>query len=348
MVRLVHGLIATSSRQKSILTPEGIDRPVMPLPSRLIEIGLSSNDPPRLVHTAGQTGTYVALSHVWPTLQTTKLTKSTLPTLEKNIDTSESRELRAAIHLTRLLGVRYLWIDTLCIFQDNEQERCEALLNMKDIYFSSVATISLAVPEMRDSPLNVSLETGPLSIILPRTQPQQKSTVEKCLQMLSSCSSRKWTLSEAVLSDHALVSQTHFAAGVDTYIEWIVETTFFEGERMASIDDESVHHDGSQHNYKDGEGGRYDRVNNKIDEGINDIERGHVMEALASFMAAKDIVNMIKPSTARSDIIVLTASAAISKVYLMQNLPATGLSIAQTALEYGNGLAVSYHDIALE
>lgn len=47
-----------------------------------------------------------------------------------------------AVIISRVLGVRYLWIDSLCIIQDSEEDWVEESNRMGDIYENSLLTIS--------------------------------------------------------------------------------------------------------------------------------------------------------------------------------------------------------------
>lgn len=116
----------------------------VPLPTRLIDVesGL------RLVETKDMHGRYVCLSHCWgnqdPTTakQTFKTTKKNLSSSLKNIDfTSLPRTFTDAIIFTRKLRLKYLWIDSICIIQDDEGDwRHEASL-MANIYENAVLTL---------------------------------------------------------------------------------------------------------------------------------------------------------------------------------------------------------------
>jgi len=47
-----------------------------------------------------------------------------------------------AVHFTRLLGIRYVWIDSLCIVQDDKKEWDREASNMCSIYENSFLTIA--------------------------------------------------------------------------------------------------------------------------------------------------------------------------------------------------------------
>lgn len=52
------------------------------------------------------------------------------------------RTFRDAVAITRQLGIRYLWIESLCILQDSEQDWHAESSKMSSIYQNSVLTIA--------------------------------------------------------------------------------------------------------------------------------------------------------------------------------------------------------------
>ena len=49
-----------------------------------------------------------------------------------------------AVTVTRSLGFQYLWLDTLCIIQDDKEDCLKELENMGDIYNNAFVTIAAA------------------------------------------------------------------------------------------------------------------------------------------------------------------------------------------------------------
>jgi hypothetical protein len=74
--------------------------------------------------------------------RTLKTTRENLSSSLENIDfTSLPRTFTDVIIFTRKLGLKYLWIDSLCIIQDDEDDwRYEASL-MANIYENAVLTL---------------------------------------------------------------------------------------------------------------------------------------------------------------------------------------------------------------
>jgi hypothetical protein len=85
---------------------------------------------------------YVTLSHRWESSQVSVLTDQNLPAFRKEIcisHTSLSRTFRECIAVVRHLGIRYLWIDSLCIIQSGDggaDWRREAMI-MDKVYTNS-------------------------------------------------------------------------------------------------------------------------------------------------------------------------------------------------------------------
>lgn len=95
---------------------------------------------------------YIALSYVWGKIFSCRLMKDNLETLQtahalREVETAESIPItiRHAIDLTRQLGERYLWVDMLCIVQDERDDlKAQELSKMGDIYQNACLTIIAA------------------------------------------------------------------------------------------------------------------------------------------------------------------------------------------------------------
>ncbi|KFY45755.1 hypothetical protein V494_00801 [Pseudogymnoascus sp. VKM F-4513 (FW-928)] len=104
------------------------------LPTKVIDVGSTSQDP-FLYITNGENGQYVTLSHCWggssPITTTTKTIGARMSGF--SIDTVP-KTFREAILVTRELGVRYLWIDSLCIIQDSHEDWEHEVARMGEVY----------------------------------------------------------------------------------------------------------------------------------------------------------------------------------------------------------------------
>jgi hypothetical protein len=116
------------------------------LPMRLLDLGHQSTDQSlQLRNTAGikDACRYATLSHCWGSVPTTILSKNTLATFYQEIPLgSLSRTFLDAVDVTRNLGLRYLWIDSLCIIQDFRPDWELESPKMCDIYTNALINIS--------------------------------------------------------------------------------------------------------------------------------------------------------------------------------------------------------------
>jgi hypothetical protein len=117
------------------------------LPIRLLDVEDSSRDNIRLVSTDGRKISapvnYFALSHCWGDAVNKKLTKQNIGQMMNAIPIeSLSQNFRDAIFITRKMGLKYLWIDSLCIVQDDEREWNIQSAVMGLVYSNAACVIS--------------------------------------------------------------------------------------------------------------------------------------------------------------------------------------------------------------
>lgn len=87
--------------------------------------------------------TYLTLSHCWGKSDLLSLTKSTFGDLTYGIAlTNLPKTFRDAVQVTRKLGFGYLWIDSLCIFQDNLDDWNHEASKMCEVYANAVCNIA--------------------------------------------------------------------------------------------------------------------------------------------------------------------------------------------------------------
>ena len=127
--------------------------PARLLPTRLLDLERvpGFGDDPRLVHTADldhATTRYTTLSHCWgPPVVTPPLTttSSTIDGFFSSIPfQSLPQNFKDAVLLTRMLDIRYLWIDSLCIVQDDILDWQVESGRMASYYQNSHLTIAAA------------------------------------------------------------------------------------------------------------------------------------------------------------------------------------------------------------
>ena len=112
------------------------------LPTRVIDIGDDGNSV-RLRITSGEVqGIYIALSHRWQR-NTPTTTISSLADRRKGIELDAlPKTYKDAICVARNLGVRFLWIDSLCIVQDDPDDWASESRRMEEVYASAYCTIA--------------------------------------------------------------------------------------------------------------------------------------------------------------------------------------------------------------
>ncbi|KAK5175891.1 uncharacterized protein LTR77_001031 [Saxophila tyrrhenica] len=113
------------------------------LPTRVIDVGPSDDSIPRLHVAGGQKSRYVTLSHCWGTGDRLTLTKGRIHNLQRAISYGQlPRTFQDAIRLTRALGIRYLWLDALCIIQDDQDDWRRESASMGAVFENALFSIS--------------------------------------------------------------------------------------------------------------------------------------------------------------------------------------------------------------
>lgn len=171
---------------------------------------------PRLVSGQGHYGKWTALSHRWG--NRTAMFRTTSDTLSNRSTEISMPTLpltfRDAAIITRAVNIRYLWIDALCIIQDDLDDWAQQSATMGYIYKYSVLTISATcAPDYhhgllrkRENQTPVSLpfrdsHTGLLGRICERAPLKDWS---RAVDLDSPLSSRGWVLQERMLPPRTL------------------------------------------------------------------------------------------------------------------------------------------------
>ncbi|KAK7959283.1 uncharacterized protein PG986_004137, partial [Apiospora aurea] len=98
----------------------------------------------KLLATDRQDATYACLSHCWG--DTSRMLKTTTETLSSHLNgiaiADLPRSFQDAVDITRRLGIRYLWVDSLCIIQDCKKDWDSEAQRMAEIYEGSHVTIA--------------------------------------------------------------------------------------------------------------------------------------------------------------------------------------------------------------
>jgi hypothetical protein len=138
---------------------------------------------------------YAALSYCWGGPSTNTLRKETYPTLlsDKPIQTLP-RTIQDAIHVTQKLGIRFLWVDSLCIIQDDEDDKATQILQMADIYKGAQVTIAASSASGCTKGFLSGLEQSPVKDRLYQIESRVQDPLD----------SRAWAFQERLLSRRLL------------------------------------------------------------------------------------------------------------------------------------------------
>ncbi|KAL9032367.1 MAG: hypothetical protein Q9180_006542 [Flavoplaca navasiana] len=112
---------------------------------RVLDVLTSANaDRVTLVETIDRPfGRYLALSYVWGKAESARLMRVTRIDYMDGVAVEElPKTLQDAVDVTRSLGVQYLWIDALCICQDDDFDKDMQIPFMNEYYRGAVAVIS--------------------------------------------------------------------------------------------------------------------------------------------------------------------------------------------------------------
>jgi hypothetical protein len=202
------------------------------LPTRLLDVGVDTPTLYLYVTEEKQTrqGRYACLSYCWGSGSTCTTTKATLDQRKAGIPMKLlPQTMLDAVNLTRALGVRFLWIDALCILQGQSEhdlldwERESA--NMAKIYNNAFVTICAAGSSNSGggiftgrSPHLFTTCRIPISSRREEGEIFVTSHEELCYLSNERINQRAWTLQERLLSPRVL------SYGTDE-ISWLCKTS---------------------------------------------------------------------------------------------------------------------------
>ncbi|KAI9154740.1 HET-domain-containing protein [Paramyrothecium foliicola] len=185
------------------------------LPTRVLDVG-NEDESPYLLVSNGLTGEYVALSHCWGGYSQNMTTKATYKANQQRIDmASLPKTFQDAIKVTRQLGIRYIWIDSLCIIQDDEHDWYREAEKMGLVYEHAYCTIAAAAAADGSIGCFVQEGEGDPMVLLPSHGSALVDTGNVYLARPSANThfdtgplfSRAWVVQERLLSPRVL----HFA-----------------------------------------------------------------------------------------------------------------------------------------
>jgi hypothetical protein len=162
---------------------------------------------------------YAALSYVWGTAKVPVATKANIQSLRLPGAFSQgSLELpatiRDAVQLCSWIGIRYLWVDSMCIVQDDMQTKMKQIKAMGSVYAGAHLTIVALLSEAATSGIQRVMQSNPSTSPLPFVYLPFQTLIDASqgaiglpplTQAYSKWSTRAWTLQEMVFSKRLLV-----------------------------------------------------------------------------------------------------------------------------------------------
>lgn len=118
-----------------------------PMPKRIIDVG-GHHQRPRLIISHGRREPYCTLSYCWGQAPPFNTLKSNFEERLNGFRLENlPRTLSEAIVVARSLGLSYIWIDSVCIIQDDPSDWAAESKVMADVYRRSILTIVASASE---------------------------------------------------------------------------------------------------------------------------------------------------------------------------------------------------------
>ncbi|KDR70006.1 hypothetical protein GALMADRAFT_230334 [Galerina marginata CBS 339.88] len=159
---------------------------------------------------------YIALSYVWGQvvssirLQRDNVTELSTKGALLSLRQEFPRSIKDAIDLVQVMGERYLWIDSLCLIQDEDDDMLDGISHMNLVYQCAIMTIIVAHAVDANTPLS-GLHPGSRTVdqeiieVLPGIKMAATTGVYNAISWWGAHRTRGWTMQELVLSPRLLV-----------------------------------------------------------------------------------------------------------------------------------------------
>jgi hypothetical protein len=208
----VHGWLNTCIQNHPLCS--SLSSSTHDLPKRIIDVG-GNDSLPRLLESNSKpisNKSYVALSHCWGTAQPYTTEKNTTQERMHGMPWHDlPKTFQDAIILTRSLGIQYLWIDSLCIVQDDLKDWAKESSKMSQIYTNATLTIAAAAAKDGTSGfLNPRTHFGTVAGVAGEdTVIKFRKDIHNSLAKPGPLVQRGWVFQERMLSRRVLYYESH-------------------------------------------------------------------------------------------------------------------------------------------
>ena len=150
---------------------------------------------------------YAALSYCWGGAAKICLKKANISNFEAGVAVGDlPKTIQDAIYFTAGLGLQWLWVDSLCIIQDSDEDKAHEIKNMYNTYKNCFVTIAALGATHNDAGLYVERDplkyarcelariSGGYSIAI--DPPMQRKTRQNCPKLLT----RGWVMQERIIA----------------------------------------------------------------------------------------------------------------------------------------------------
>ncbi|KAI1338661.1 heterokaryon incompatibility protein-domain-containing protein [Xylariaceae sp. FL0016] len=187
------------------------------MPRRVLRLrpGLQTSEFRVFIEEPKEVEPFTSLSYCWGKDQQYKMTKARITSGDFELDWNRiAKSIQDAVRVTVGIGLHCLWVDSLCIIQDDEQDKAEQIADMARIYNQATVTIvaskaNQAADGFLDD-INLGDRTN-LAVKLPFRCPGPERTLGTAFitnfntsRNAEPINSRAWTFQEYYLSNRIL------------------------------------------------------------------------------------------------------------------------------------------------
>ncbi|KAF4816631.1 Vacuolar membrane-associated protein iml1 [Colletotrichum siamense] len=187
---------------------------------------------------------YVALSYVWGRVSTYRLLKANVRDLMNTGGLTRvwhdiPRTIRDAIALVEAIGEKYLWVDTLCLIQDDVNDMIPGIKHMDMVYGGAFCTIIAASGEDANAGIPGMGSLPQRKQYISEVHPGIKLVLCQGMETLlkrTQYNTRAWTFQEYFLSPRRIVFANHQVYYLCRSNAWSEDETEIEDWGISSDD----------------------------------------------------------------------------------------------------------------